>query len=221
MSLYLGLTGNIASGKSTVAKMFESLGCYTIDADVISRIVMKKGESTYFNILNVFSEKILDENGEIDRRKLKEIVFNDDSKRIKLEQIVHPAIRDYEKKLISEIKGRDSQAIILTQAALIIEKNSFNRFDGIILVYVDKRSQLERLLKRDGIDVRLAEKIIASQMPYEEKVVYANFIIDNSKDLKHLKSEVNRVYNVLKMHLYTKKQLKKLERNIVYKFVTK
>ncbi|KAA0258624.1 dephospho-CoA kinase [Deferribacter autotrophicus] len=218
MSLYLGLTGNIASGKSTVAKMFESLGCYTIDADEISRIVMKKGEKAYFKIIEAFGEKILDENGEIDRGKLKEIVFNDDSKRVVLEQIVHPAIRDYERKLVSEIKGRDSQAIILTQAALIIEKKSFDRFDGIILVYVDRKSQLERLLKRDGIDKELAEKIIASQMPYEEKVKYANFIIDNSKDLEHLKSEVNRVYNVLKIHLYTKKQIKKVDKGILYKF---
>ncbi|BAI79816.1 dephospho-CoA kinase [Deferribacter desulfuricans SSM1] len=209
MSLYLGLTGNIASGKSTAAKFFEEYGCYTIDADEISRKVMKKGKDAYFKIVEAFGDNILLEDGEINRGKLKQIVFDDDRKRVILEDIVHPAIHEYEKRLVSEIKSKDDKAIIITQAALIVEKKTFDRFDGIIVVYVDYDSQLKRLLQRDNIDLNLAQKIISAQMPYEEKLKYANFIIDNSKDLSHLKNEVKRVYEVLKIYQYAKKQLKK------------
>ncbi|MBZ4643005.1 MAG: dephospho-CoA kinase [Deferribacteraceae bacterium] len=207
--MYIGLTGNIASGKSTVAKMFEELGCYTIDADEISRIVMRKGETAYFGLVKEFSEKILDKEGNIDRGKLKGIVFNNPQKKELLEKIVHPAILNYEKKLVSNIKGKDDKAIILTQAALIIEKGTYRRFDAIMVVYVDEKTQFERLLKRDEIDVELAKKIIKSQMPVEEKIKYADFIIDNSRDISYTKAEVERVYEAIKIYKYCERQLKK------------
>ncbi|MGA1863287.1 dephospho-CoA kinase [Deferribacter thermophilus] len=211
MSFYFGLTGNIASGKSTAAKFFEELGCYTIDADEISREVMKKGGVAYQQIVETFGGHILLENGEIDRGKLKEIVFNNDEKRLQLEQIVHPAIIETEQKKVSEIKAKDDKAIIITQAALIIEKKTYTRFDAVIVVYVDYESQLIRLLKRDNVDIELANKIISAQMPYEEKLRYANFIINNTKDLDYLKSEVSRIYNAIKIYQYTKRQLKKMK----------
>ncbi|MDK2791793.1 MAG: dephospho-CoA kinase [Deferribacteres bacterium] len=207
--MYIGLTGNIASGKSTVAKMFEELGCYTVDADEISRIVMRKGETAYFELVKEFSEKILDKEGNIDRGQLKEIVFNNPQKKEILEKIVHPAILNYEKKLVSNIKGMDDKAIILTQAALIIEKGTYRRFDAIMVVYVDEKTQFERLLKRDDIDVELAKKIIKSQMPVEEKIKYADFIIDNSRDISYTKAEVERVYEAIKIYKYCERQLKK------------
>jgi dephospho-CoA kinase len=207
--MYIGLTGNIACGKSTVAKMFEKFGCYTIDADEISRIVMRKGETAYFGLVKEFSEKILDKEGNIDRGKLKGIVFNNPQKKELLEKIVHPAILNYEKKLVSNIKGKDDKAIILTQAALIIEKGTYRRFDAIMVVYVDEKTQFERLLKRDEIDVELAKKIIKSQMPVEEKIKYADFIIDNSRDISYTKAEVERVYEAIKIYKYCERQLKK------------
>jgi dephospho-CoA kinase len=203
------LTGNIASGKSTVAKMFAELGCYTIDADEVSRKVMSKGESAYNGVVEYFGDNILDNNGNIDRVKLKGIVFNEPEKKEALEKIVHPAILEYEKKLVSNIKGKDDKAIILTQAALIIEKNTYDRFDAVMVVYVDEETQLQRLLKRDGIDKDLAMKIIESQMPIEEKIKYADFIVDNSRDLEFTKSEVDRVFEAIKIYKYCQRQLKK------------
>lgn len=207
--MYIGLTGNIASGKSTVAKMFAELGCYTIDADEVSRKVMSKGESAYNGVVEYFGDNILDNNGNIDRVKLKGIVFNEPEKKEALEKIVHPAILEYEKKLVSNIKGKDDKAIILTQAALIIEKNTYDRFDAVMVVYVDEETQLQRLLKRDGIDKDLAMKIIESQMPIEEKIKYADFIVDNSRDLEFTKSEVDRVFEAIKIYKYCQRQLKK------------
>nr|WP_278252228.1 dephospho-CoA kinase [Deferrivibrio essentukiensis] len=203
------MTGNIASGKSTVAKMFAELGCYTIDADEVSRKVMSKGESAYNGVVEYFGDNILDNNGNIDRVKLKGIVFNEPEKKEALEKIVHPAILEYEKKLVSNIKGKDDKAIILTQAALIIEKNTYDRFDAVMVVYVDEETQLQRLLKRDGIDKDLAMKIIKSQMPIEEKIKYADFIVDNSRDLEFTKSEVDRVFEAIKIYKYCQRQLKK------------
>lgn len=214
--MYIGLTGNIASGKSTVAKMFEELGCYTIDSDEISKKVMKKGESAYSGVVGYFGKAILNSDFEIDRGKLKKIVFDDPDKREVLEKIVHPAILDYERKLVSNIKGRDDKAIILTQAALIIEKKTYRRFDAIIVVYVDEATQLKRLLQRDGIDKDLALKIISSQMAQEEKLKYADFIIDNSKNLEFTKMEVRRVFEAIKIYKYCDRQLKKESRKAPY-----
>ncbi|MCA1927834.1 MAG: dephospho-CoA kinase [Calditerrivibrio sp.] len=194
---YLGLTGGIATGKSTIAKFFEELGCYTIDADNISRIVMAKGGSAYKDIIENFPD-VLDDNGEINRGKLKKIVFNDQNKRLLLESIVHPKILEYEKKLVGEIKGKDDRGIIITQAALIIEKGTYNRFDGIILVYLDKDTQIKRVVQRDNISEDEAKRIIDAQMSYEEKLKYANFVIDNSKDLIYTQNEVKRVFELIK-----------------------
>ena len=207
--IYLGLTGNIACGKSSVAALFEKLGCYSIDADELSRKVMSKGEKAYEQIVEAFGESVLKENGELDRPLIKRIVFNDETERKTLESIVHPAILEAEQKLAGEIKGKDNKAIIITQAALSVEAGTYKRFDTLIVVYADEKCQLERLLKRDGINRDIAEKMIASQMHYEEKVKFADFIIDNSGSLESLENEVNRVYSDIKQLIHAKKQLKK------------
>ncbi|MCD8492963.1 MAG: dephospho-CoA kinase, partial [Geovibrio sp.] len=119
--MYLGLTGNIAGGKTTVAKMFERLGCYTIDTDILSRRVMAQGGAAYPVVVDTFGVDVVDSEGNIDRSALRKIVFNDDAARKRLEEIVHPAILKTEAKLVGEIKGKDDRAIILTQAALCVE----------------------------------------------------------------------------------------------------
>jgi len=106
------------------------------------------------------------------------------------------------KKLVSSIKAKDHQAIIITQAALIIEKNSYHRFDGIILVYADEAEQIRRLMDRDHIDEASARKIMSVQMSFEEKLKYANFVVDNSKSLEYTKKDVQRIYNLIHMLNY-------------------
>ncbi|MEC9491769.1 dephospho-CoA kinase [Flexistipes sp.] len=207
--MYLGLTGGIASGKNTVAKMFSSLGAYTIDADEISREVMSSGHKTYDKIVENFGRDILKENNEIDRKALRKIVFDNAEKRQLLESIVHPAILEEEKKRVGEIKGRDDKAIIITHAALIIEKGTFERFDGVIVVYAEREQQITRLIKRDSISREYAEKIISSQMPLDEKVKYADFIIDNTGTPEDTKQDVLRVFNAIKIYKYCFRQLRK------------
>jgi len=205
---YLGLTGGIASGKSTVGRLFEKLGAFVIDADEISRSVMKKGGAAYSDIIYHFGESILDKNGEIDRKKLKEIVFNNPDEKKKLEEITHPKILQYEKQLVSEFKSKNDKDLIITQAALIIEKGTYTRFDGVILIYLDEKNQLERLLKRDGIDEALAKKIIDSQMSFDEKLKYATFVIDNSGTIENTEREVRRVFELINKINYCAKHQK-------------
>ncbi len=195
--MYLGLTGNIAGGKSTAAKMFERLGCYTIDTDILSRRVMAKEGLAYPSVVDFFGVDVLDEEGNIDRAVLRKVVFNDDSARKRLEEIVHPAILKTESRLVGEIKGKDDKAIILTQAALCVETGAYTRFDGLIVVYCEPEEQLKRLMLRDNISKEDAEKIIRTQMPIDEKVKYADFIVDNSGTPEETEKDVKRVYDLI------------------------
>jgi dephospho-CoA kinase len=195
--MYLGLTGNIAGGKSTAAKMFERLGCYTIDTDILSRRVMAKEGLAYPSVVDSFGVDVLDEEGNIDRAVLRKVVFNDDSARKRLEEIVHPAILKTESKLVGEIKGKDDKAIILTQAALCVETGAYTRFDGLIVVYCEPEEQLKRLMLRDNISKEDAEKIIRTQMPIDEKVKYADFIVNNSGTPEETEKDVKRVYDLI------------------------
>lgn len=192
-----GLTGGIACGKSKVADIFHELGFYTIDSDEVSRKVMEKGEIAYLKIVDYFGSDILDSNGEIIRKKLGSIVFSDKDKLKVLEEIVHPAIFDYEKKLRSQIYGKDDKAVIITHAAKMIESKSYTHYDALIVVTADKDIQLSRLIKRDNITIEQAQNILNNQLSNEERLKYAQFIIDNSSDIDNLYIEVKRVYNLI------------------------
>ena len=200
--MYLGLTGNIASGKSTAAKFFAELGCYCLDTDEISRMVMQSGQKAYEGVLNLFGEGILSEDGTLNRKALRSMVFANPSLRKQLEDIVQPAIRDYEKAEVGRIKGSDDKAVIITQAAVAVEAGTHGRFDRMIVVYVEPEVQLKRLMERDDISEEDAVRIINSQMPIAEKVKYAHFIIDNSSDLNNLKKEVKRVWELIQLMKY-------------------
>lgn len=200
--MYLGLTGNIGSGKSTAAMFFEKHGCYCIDADEISRIVMRPGELAYEGIVKEFGSGVVLPDNTLDRKKIRKIVFNDPPKRILLESIVQPAILEYERKAVGKIKGTDDKAVIITSAALTVESGSYKRFDGLIVIYTEPAVQLERVMKRDNISAEDAKKIIAAQMPIEKKLEYADYIINNSTDIDRLEREVRRVYDMIKMLKY-------------------
>jgi dephospho-CoA kinase len=200
--MYLGLTGNIASGKSTAAQFFEELGCYSIDADAISRIVMQPDGTAYKGVVDLLGEGVLSDDKTLDRTAIRKVVFEKSEMRKKLEAIVQPAILDYERKEIGRIKGRDDKAIIITQAAVTVEAGTHDRFDKLIVVYTDPEVQLKRVMERDNIDEASAEKIISAQMSIDEKLKYAHYVIDNSAGLKELKAEVERVYELIKLTKY-------------------
>lgn len=201
----IGMTGGIGSGKNQVADIFNQLGFYTIDSDISSRKVMEKGEAAYEKIVSFFGSDILDENDNILRKKLGDIVFNDKAKLKTLENIVHPAIYEYERKERSKIYGKDNKAVVITHAALIIESGSIDKYDALIVISCPDELQVERVMQRDNFSEEKARNIVAHQMPNEERLKYADFIIDNSSTLDDLYNEVKRVHNLITQINYGEK----------------
>ncbi|MCX7904698.1 MAG: dephospho-CoA kinase [Caloramator sp.] len=192
--IVLGLTGGIASGKSTVSKMLKEQGFPIIDADIISREIMKKGESAYEEIIDKFGYEILNFTGEIDRKRLREIVFNQKDKLKMLNDITHPQILNRIKEEIKFYKNNGAR-ICVVDAALLIETGFYKHVDLVLLVYCDRETQINRLMNRDGLTYEQAIKIINSQMDFEEKKKFADYIIDNSKDLENTKKQLNYIIN--------------------------
>lgn len=204
----IGMTGGIGSGKNQVADIFNQLGFYTIDSDISSRKVMEKGEAAYEKIVSFFGSDILDENYNILRKKLGDIVFNDKAKLKTLENIVHPAIYEYERKERSKIYGKDDKAVVITHAALIIESGSIDKYDALIVISCPDELQVQRVMQRDNFSEEKARNIVAHQMPNEERLKYADFIIDNSSTLDDLYNEVQRVHNLITQINYGEKHNK-------------
>ncbi|MGB9809751.1 MAG: dephospho-CoA kinase, partial [Caldanaerobacter sp.] len=177
----VGLTGGIGSGKSTVSRILSGLGAKIIDADLVSREIMSKGQEAYNEIVDYFGEGILDERGEIDRKKLGLIVFGNEQKLKKLNEITHPKIIEKIKAMIVEAKKEGNYRLIVVDAALLIETGLYQMMDEIWMVVVDIETQIKRIMARDGFSYEEALKRIRSQMPLEEKIKYADFIINNSK----------------------------------------
>lgn len=204
----IGMTGGIGSGKNQVADIFNQLGFYTIDSDISSRKVMEKGEAAYEKIVSFFGSDILDENDNILRKKLGDIVFSDKAKLKTLENIVHPAIYEYERKERSKIYGKDDKAVVITHAALIIESGSIDKYDALIVISCPDKLQVERVMQRDNFSEEKARNIVAHQMSNEERLKYADFIIDNSSTLDDLYNEVKRVHNLITQINYGEKHNK-------------
>lgn len=199
MTLTIGLTGGIASGKSTVAHMLKELGIPVIDADIIAREVVEIGEEAYVQIIETFGNDILQENGEIDRAKLGAIVFHDEEKRKQLNAIVHPAVRKKMMAQKEEYMNSGEQTVVL-DIPLLLESKLTHLVDKIMVVYVDESVQLERLMKRNGFSSEEAIARIRSQMPLAEKVAYADAVIDNNGTIEKTREQLLHIlttWNVL------------------------
>jgi dephospho-CoA kinase len=192
MALTIGLTGGIASGKSTVTKMLRGLGIPVIDADQVARDVVKVGGEAYEQIIKTFGQDILQENGEIDRAKLGAIVFYNEQERKKLNAIVHPAVR---RRMLAEKEAyvqKGAKTIVL-DIPLLFESELTHLIDKIIVVYVDNDIQLERLMKRNGFSEEEALARIRSQMPLHEKVKKADAVINNNGTIEETKQQLLRI----------------------------
>ncbi|WP_199425614.1 dephospho-CoA kinase [Thermaerobacillus caldiproteolyticus] len=192
MSLTIGLTGGIASGKSTITQMMRELGIPVIDADQVAREVVEIGKEAYKNIIEVFGREILQENGEINRAKLGAIVFHDEEKRKKLNAIVHPAVRQHMLAKKEEYIHRGEKTIVL-DIPLLFESGLTHFVDKIIVVYVDEHIQLERLMKRNGFSQDEALARIQAQMPLHEKVKKADAVIDNNGTIEETKQQLLQI----------------------------
>jgi len=195
--LVVGLTGGIASGKSTVSDILEELGAPLIDFDLIARQVVEPGTYGFEAIVNYFGKQILTENGTLDRKKLSKIVFQDFKKRKKLESFTHPLIYEEFFKQINTIAQKDPDAVIQVSIPLLIEQGMQHAFDNLIIVYVSQKTQVERLAQRDGISIKEASNILKSQLPIDEKVGFANFIINNENTIEETRKQVNKVWQEL------------------------
>ena len=196
--LLLGVTGGIASGKSTVANMLEELGAPMIDFDVIARQVVEPGTPGWKEIVAYFGEQVLQEDETLDRQKLGDIVFRDLEKRKKLEGFTHPRIHEEFVRQVNEISEKDGNAIIQVVIPLMIELNLQHRFHKNLMVYVPQEVQIERLVKRDGISEEEAVNRLKSQLPIDEKVGYTDFLIHNEHSLEETRRQVEELWETLK-----------------------
>lgn len=193
----IGLTGGIASGKSTVSKMLVDLGAAVIDADRIAREVMKKGTPVWQKVREAFGDEYLLPNGEIDRKKLGEFVFSNDKALKTLNSITHPAIYDEILSEIERLKAKGQSKAIVVDAALLIEAGLCDIVDEVWLVVVDRESQIMRLMRRNGLTRQQALNRINSQMDQDMKKRYADRVIDNSYDVEHIRKQVKQLWEEL------------------------
>jgi len=195
--LLVGLTGGIATGKSTVSDIFRRLGCVIIDADVLAREVVEPGQPAYDELVAEFGRGILQPDGTLDRKKVGAIVFAAAAKRERLEAITHPRIRERFATKLDELVARDFAGIVVFDAPVLIESGNYKTMDRLVVVATDEATQARRLTARDALDGVETERRIASQMPVAAKAKLAHYVVDNSGDREATIAEVRRVHAAL------------------------
>lgn len=194
----LGVTGGIASGKTVVANMLRELGAAMIDFDLIARQVVEPGKSAFKEIVDCFGKDVLQEDGSLDRKKLSRIVFQDFEKRKKLESFAHPPIYEEFLKQLNELAGNDPNAIIQVVVPLLIEFDLQYMFHKLLVVYIPQEQQIERLVQRDGISKEEAASMLKAQLPINEKLEFADFVIHNEGAMDDTRKQVEDVWRTLK-----------------------
>ena len=194
--LLVGLTGNIGSGKSTVAQMLSERGATIIDADVLARRAVELGTAAFDQIVARWGETVLTADGQLDRAALRRVVFSDQEQLEELNQIVHPEVERLRARLVDRARQRGDR-IVVCDIPLLFERHMTDRFDRIILVDANRALRHERLLKDRGLATTEAMDMIAAQMPAELKRARADFVIDNEGTLTQLERRVHDVWSAL------------------------
>ena len=193
----IGLTGGTGSGKSVVSKSLAAAGAVIVDADKIAHEIILKGEPAYQEIIEYYGTGILDEEGNIIRKKLGEIVFNDKEKLAFLNQCTHKYITAEVKRQIAEAKDEGTATAIIVDAPLLLEAKLETVCDLVWVVYAEPEVRAQRVMARDGITYELAKARIANQKSWEEYKAAADAVIDNSKDLPYLEGQLNEILKTL------------------------
>ena len=192
-----GLTGGIATGKSTVAAIFEEAGARLIDADRIARDAVRKGAPAYHDTVAHFGEAVLQGDGEIDRKSLAAVIFNDPAEQRSLERIVHPQVKQEITRRLDRIRRETPDALVIVDVPLLFESGMDRGLAVAIVVYVPEQIQLERLMARDALTQPEALARIRAQMPIEKKKSLATLVIDNSGSLERTRDQTLEVYRRL------------------------
>jgi dephospho-CoA kinase len=204
-ALIFGLTGGIASGKTTAALYFQELGAYIIDADRLGHELIEPGQPAYGEIVDSFGRAVIAPNGRIDRRKLGPIVFADPQKLRLLDAIVHPRIHARVQELAAERHSQNPQQVVILDAALIYEWGALDKLCKVIVAWCRPEQQVERLMGKTGISREEAQRRIQSQIPVEEKRRLANYQIDCSGTIEHSREQVKFIYAQLLQLVKTSK----------------
>jgi dephospho-CoA kinase len=196
--LRVGLTGGLASGKSFVGQALAELGCYLIEADQLGHEVMLPGGEAYEAIVQEFGREILDSEGRIHRRRLGGMVFGDAERLAKLSALVHPPVQKREEAMMAEIARRDERAIVVVEAAILVETGRYKDFDRLIVVTCAAEQQMERALERGSYSKEEVRARLARQLPVEEKLRVADYVIDTSGEKEATLDQVRNVYRSLR-----------------------
>lgn len=196
-ALRVGLTGGLACGKSFVGKTLESLGAHLIHADDLGHLALAPNGEAYAPVLQEFGREILDPAGRIDRRRLAALVFGHPGRLEKLNAIVHPAVHRLQQTLEQQIRAADPQAMIVVEAAILIEIGSYKNYDRIILVTCDEQQQIERAVSRDGGTLEDVKARLSRQLPLDIKRKFADYVIDTSGTKPDTIRQTQEVYEKL------------------------
>ena len=191
--LLVGLTGGLASGKTTVAQMFESYGARVIDADILTREIVQRGKPAWKAIVKTFGKSILTSANTINREALAKIVFQNSTKLKKLTDIIYPEVAREQARLTRQSKRTNPQAVIIYDAAMLIEAGAHRRMDQIIVVKADRATQIARASRRGGLTKAEALRRLRHQLPLREKIRYADHVIDGTLPLNRLRRLVRNL----------------------------
>ena len=195
--LNIGLTGGIGSGKSTVDRFFREKGAYIIDFDALAHFVEEPKRTAWTKIVSTFGSHILNEDNTINREKLGEIVFRDKEKLKMLNSIVHPAIAIEWKNRIASIRQENEHAIVISDIPLLLEVGMQSQFDVIILVYISPEEQINRVMKRNNFSRAQAQERLKAQMPIDDKIALADFVIHNEGSFDETRKIVEDIWEQL------------------------
>ncbi|MCA1815629.1 MAG: dephospho-CoA kinase [Acidobacteria bacterium] len=196
--LRVGLTGSIAVGKSHVSSVFAGLGCRVLDADETAREAVAPGSRGLRAVVGAFGGEVLGDDGRLDRARLASVVFADEAKRQLLNSILHPIIIAAQDEWLRAREREAPRGVAMIDAALMIETGSYRRFNRLVVVHCEPTVQVERLMRRYSLSREEAERRIAAQMPQDEKMRHADYLIDTSGSFAETRAHVEQVYAELK-----------------------
>ncbi|PIR00950.1 MAG: dephospho-CoA kinase [Nitrospinae bacterium CG11_big_fil_rev_8_21_14_0_20_45_15] len=195
--MLIGLTGGIGSGKSLAASLFRDLGARVIDADILCRELVLPNRPAWKEIVEKFGSDILQDDERLDRKKISSLIFSDPAKKLTLESILHPKVFEEERRRYQRVLEGDPDAVVIVDAAMLIESGNHKNMDKVIVVRSRMEDQVERVVKRNGWSREQVIERLNSQMSVEEKLLHVDFIIENDGDLANLRDNVSKVFKDL------------------------